>query len=361
MVVNTLTFDSIYLPDGLCWKTNKTNNTFAGDETGVIVISGTTYDSTGQYKLRIIWDVSVGSLTLHKIDAEVYAGVIYKVRVTDPGAPCPALDHSSADSTLVYVPISGLASVAANITSSGSLGFCSGGSVTLQATYGVGYTYRWSDGATTRSITVTSPGNYSVTVYAGIDSAMAGPVSVTGGSSTVTSQFTLYPDSLPHTWVAINQCLGSNLTYTWYWGDSSSTTTTNPALSHTYDSAGYYNICLTISDPSGCSANYCDSAVYLFKDQSGIIQLNVVQGPSGTKDIQSSQHISYYGSAIHFSEFITTPSIVSLYDMSGRKVMSTGPFTGSSMAIPQGYVDGVYIIRLESASAALARRIVIMR
>jgi hypothetical protein len=48
------------------------------------------------------------------------------------------------------------------ITASGDITFCSGGSVTLTASEG--YSYLWSNGATSQSITVTTTGAYTVTV-----------------------------------------------------------------------------------------------------------------------------------------------------------------------------------------------------
>lgn len=53
----------------------------------------------------------------------------------------------------------------ANISANGATTFCAGSSVQLSATYGLGYTYKWSPGGqTTRSITTTASGNYSVVV-----------------------------------------------------------------------------------------------------------------------------------------------------------------------------------------------------
>lgn len=49
-------------------------------------------------------------------------------------------------------------------TPSGSTNLCAGGSVTLTAPSGGGYTYLWSTGATTPSITVTTAGSYAVQV-----------------------------------------------------------------------------------------------------------------------------------------------------------------------------------------------------
>lgn len=52
----------------------------------------------------------------------------------------------------------------ATITTVGATTFCSGDSLTLSANIGTGYTYSWSNNATTRSIVVREGGSYTVTV-----------------------------------------------------------------------------------------------------------------------------------------------------------------------------------------------------
>lgn len=66
----------------------------------------------------------------------------------------------------------------ATVVASGSLTFCNGGSVTLTANSGTGYTYKWSTGANTASIDVTQSGSYKVTVYNPCDSAVSQPQNV---------------------------------------------------------------------------------------------------------------------------------------------------------------------------------------
>jgi hypothetical protein len=106
--IGTLTIDSIYMPTGLCWQTNKANNTFGPGENGVIYVSGVTHDSAGQYKLRIIVDATVTSpapLSLHNLNAESYAGLAYRVRVIGQGCPCPPINNNSgADSAAIFLP-----------------------------------------------------------------------------------------------------------------------------------------------------------------------------------------------------------------------------------------------------------------
>ncbi|MEZ5069060.1 MAG: hypothetical protein R2847_11510 [Bacteroidia bacterium] len=65
----------------------------------------------------------------------------------------------------------------ATITANGPTSFCPGGSVTLTAS--TGSSYLWSNGKTTKSITVTTAGSYSVTVSNGSCSATSAPTVVT--------------------------------------------------------------------------------------------------------------------------------------------------------------------------------------
>jgi hypothetical protein len=96
LTINSLKIDSIgNLPAGLCWKTNKANNTFAGGEVGCIRVTGTTTAASGQYKLKIIVDVATNIATLNNQDAESVASLRYYVRVSCAGLACPNVDTTT--------------------------------------------------------------------------------------------------------------------------------------------------------------------------------------------------------------------------------------------------------------------------
>ncbi|MFL6246259.1 MAG: IPT/TIG domain-containing protein [Thermoanaerobaculia bacterium] len=95
----------------------------------------------------------------------------YSVTVTDAG--CSA---TSAPMTVTVNP-----SPNAIVTASGPTALCDGSSVTLTAASAG--SYLWSSGQTTRSITVTTAGDYSVTISNGSCSATSAPVTVTVGST----------------------------------------------------------------------------------------------------------------------------------------------------------------------------------
>jgi hypothetical protein len=111
---------------------------------------------------------------------------------------------------------------------------------------GPGYaTYLWNTGATTQTITVTTTGNYSVTVTDANGCLGSDAINVTFS----TFSFTLGPDVTtcePNT-VLLDPQLTGNFTYTWSNGATSPTVTLT--------TAGIHNITLTASNTFGCTAS----------------------------------------------------------------------------------------------------------
>jgi len=93
------------------------------------------------------------------------------------------------------------------------------------------------------------------------------------------AHFHLYPDtSLAHHYWAYNTTTGQGpLQFDWNWGDGHHDTIEYPT--HIYDTSGLYNICLTITDLTGCTSTQCDSSFLIQRTTNTILWVNVI-GPS---------------------------------------------------------------------------------
>ncbi len=354
----TIKFDSINnLPAGLCWSTNKANNTFGSNEDGVILIQGITSASPGQYKLRIIVDATIPVTGLLQLQpAEQLFGLRYYLRVACSNGGCNDIDTTLGKTNYFLADTVCAGHLFATITPSGSSDICSGSSVDLTANIGPGYRYLWSTGETTRTIQAATAADYTVTVYNATDSAVSSPLTVTVNQSPY-AHFYMQPDTAPHVWHVMNQCYGNNLTYIWDWGDGNYDYT--DTATHVYADSGYYTICVTVQDLAGCSGNYCDTNVYLYKTANQVITANIVRAPNtGISDVQTKVlDIKYYGNAIHFTEPIKNASTIKLYDLSGRVVMEKERFTGSSLDVSTDLAHGIYVLRAENEQYSITKKI----
>jgi hypothetical protein len=191
------------------------------------------------------------------------------------------------------------------------------------------------------------------TLFAGTDS--------TGGvwkrsiteilSTNCSAQFAMIPDTLvEHHYYAVNSASGVQpLTYLWSWGDGSFDSTAYP--SHVYDTAGYYNICLTISDAIGCSSTYCDSS-YLQKSANTIISVDVIPpGATAINENELSGQIKIYpnpaNEEINIYSNLSSVSIeqIRIIDMLGRqRYYSDKTVTSINTAFLE---QGVYFIEIK--------------
>lgn len=96
-------------------------------------------------------------------------------------------------------PVNGGSNGAPSITSSGSTTFCNGGIVTLTST--PGSSYLWSNGATTRSISVATGGNYSCAV-------------TVNGSTQTTNTIAVTVHAIPSVSVVVNSAVNNTVPLT---------------------------------------------------------------------------------------------------------------------------------------------------
>ena len=133
------------------------------------------------------------------------------------------------------------------ITASGSASFCEGGSVTLTAQSGS--TYLWSNGATTRSITVTASGTYSCTLTQSGQTGTSEPIIVTSWSNP-TATVVIGSSNPGSVALTANATAGSGSisNFQWMMNSTDLTSETNASMLATLD--GNYQVKVTNSN--GC-------------------------------------------------------------------------------------------------------------
>jgi PKD repeat protein len=158
---------------------------------------------------------------------------------------------------------------------------CNDGSATVAATGGTPpFTYLWNTSATTQTIANLLPGTYTCCITDAVGCTACAGATV-NGNTPCSSYFTLTASIVPHTYTGVNLATGTPpIQYMWSWGDATYSYTATPT--HTYASAGFYTICLTVTDTLSCTATYCDTFTLLrMETANAMITVNVVW-PSAT-------------------------------------------------------------------------------
>ncbi|MDP1745096.1 MAG: glucose dehydrogenase, partial [Bacteroidota bacterium] len=158
------------------------------------------------------------------------------------------------------ITITILSTTTATITPSGPTSFCAGGSVTLYANTGTGYSYQWKkdntiiSGATNSSYVVTVSGNYTVTVTAGGGSTTSVAEVVTVTPSPTATITAAGPTSfIAGNSVILNASTGTGYTYQWKRDGVNIIGATNS--SYVANQAGSYQAQITLGSCMDLSAS----------------------------------------------------------------------------------------------------------
>lgn len=182
-----------------------------------------------------------------------------------------------------------------------------------------------------------------------------------GGSGNCSAGFTLSPDpNTQHNWFALNTCSGTpTITYDWNWGDGSSNSS-GAYPSHTYSTAGYYNICVTITDGSGCTDTYCDNSTYIYKTAE-MITVNVVnQLPTDIAERENGLLRVYPNPATNILTIETASGkgTYQLQDITG-KVLLSGSVTATKFSLDISTLSkGIYLLSLIDGEQQVNRKVV---
>lgn len=188
----------------------------------------------------------------------------YSVSVTS------ACGGSSAPITITSIP-----TVVPSINIGGNDTICTGGSTVLNVTpTGSSYTYQWSTGSLSPSITVTSGGPYTVSVTS-VCGTNSSPVNITEITPPIAG-FTEIASGLSVSFN--NSTSGANDRWLWNFGDGGTSTLRNPT--HVYASAGTYTVTLTSGN------GVCNNTI--------TISVTVTQNPNGIKEIDILESVTVY-------------------------------------------------------------------
>jgi len=163
---------------------------------------------------------------------------------------------------------------------------------------------------------------------------------------------------------------GSNLSYSWDFGDGNTSTQSNPM--HTYAQTGTYYICLSITSTDSlqnisCSDIYCSSVlVDSSLLRSGGYTIQIVRETdllTNTKELIPETSFSLYPNPFSNSLVIELPDsdpyVLNLYDIMGN-MLSTETVSGNKVNLERGNLNsGIYFIELRSATRTYNEKVLV--
>ncbi len=353
------TIDSLVnFPCGITWQASKL--TYAAGETGCIVVSGTTTDAVGQYKLGIYMTVTldipfvgqqtqsgeISSLiqTLNNFaPGTINADLGYYSRVIQSGN-CPAIDTSGSANNLTASGGATCPSVVLGVSISGNTTVCAGAATTLTAaaTNATGtVTYSWNTGANTATITVSPSTTTSYSVTATDQSGTATASKTVTVNQKPSAAFTASASGAD---VTVSNTTSNATSYAWDYDDGTTSTLQSPAA-HTYTSNGTFTITLIATNSCGSDTTTQDVTItgVFINSVEYDLSFDVFPNPSNG-------NISLNFSADNASKVYD----LNIYDLSGKNVYAE-KITATSGNV-QKQLDlnalpkGVYTLHLSSDS-----------
>jgi PKD repeat protein len=181
---------------------------------------------------------------------------------------------------------------------------------------------------------------------------------------TSTPSFTLSPNaSQAHALFALPAYSSQVINAVWTWGDGASSTGLYP--SHTYASAGTYNICVKVYLACGDSATYCQvDTLSKISSTNQIVQISVVSGIAGINQVKTSNELRVYPNPNNGNFTIEVPGLekglAQLYDINGKLILSQ-PLNGKAYIDASDLNEGIYNIVVTSNEGILNKRVVIIK
>lgn len=142
----------------------------------------------------------------------------------------------------------------------------------------------------------------------------------------------------------------------WYWGDG--TSTPGLYLSHTYTTAGWYNICVTVYTSCGDSASKCrNDSIYRVVGSQAMINVNVVSSTE-INEKAVGQWSVYPNPANNFLMVESGAAIndIELFDLVGRSVKRQRTGKNSQIDISD-LSSGLYLVQIRSGKVIYCKKV----
>jgi PKD repeat protein len=194
---------------------------------------------------------------------------------------------------------------------------------------------------------------------------------VEGAISTCDADFTIVQDStnLFNYTVYNNSSSGGAYSYLWDFGDSTTSTLQYPT--HNYSWSGPFQLCVTVTDTSGCYDMHCDS-LNAGHASVGLTLTVVPPMITGVKEIKPVNGLTFYpnpaSSNTTISYNINEEAIVelSVFDLIGNSVMlidkgSKQPGNHQLTWDANGLSSGMYLLQLRTGDQLTTKKIIITK
>ena len=133
--------------------------------------------------------------------------------------------------------------------------------------------------------------------------------------------------------------------YVWTWGDETSDSTINP--SHTYQQAGQYEICVTITDSENCTSSHCDTTYFQLNPTSQVITINVVPNKPSSIEVIRLQEMKIQIFPNPASNLITVKTKlpqINISDITGKTIRTFEVNNGEKILDISSIENGIYFI-----------------
>lgn len=190
------------------------------------------------------------------------------------------------------------------------------------------------------------------------------------------ASFSLIEDTLvPHHYWLLSEASGLDpISYLWTWGDGSFDTLEYP--SHTYDTAGFYTICLYIEDSTGCTDNKCvDYQLLKTEKMNSIVKIDVVDSIPGLQsNITNSEALQSWSvfpnpssAKVVVNYSIQDAAIINIevFDLVGNRlyvnVIEVEPGDHSTIINSNKLSNGLYYLKISTSNQSVSQKLVIVK